>query len=554
MARIGLYALLSAALLAAGPLTSARSQTRDPEGGIDAALRIQKAMARADAYLLAADPGKAVEILEEELPRINGDRKYLAKLRDAYRAYVPKLYADKQAALAKKYLERLCILDRSAGSDLALRPPSDRQKYASAAEPVTTPGHMPTLAEMAQSSGTPPAKLPITVRGSMEDPFDRANAAQPAAADAIAKGQLAQQLLAQAETEFKNRHYSAARRFYELAHRADQACTVASRDRWAYCKMNYVVEQLNRTDLDAAAWSDLEREVKAAVQLAPRLADTGRWLDSELRNRRNGSGSGGPALAVRHLGTNAQGWEVAETANFRIFHKNSCELAVKAAETIERTRMAMYQKWFGAVAAAWNPKCDLYLHLTAQDYSHASGQDPSSPGHSTIVRERGGSRIVSRRMDMHCDSPTMLDAVLPHETTHVVLAGNFGNSDVPRWADEGMAVLAEPVEKVDMHRRNLARCSQEGRLFSVAELMQLDNYPAPRQISAFYAESVSLVEFLSGQRGAVVFAQFLRDGLRDGYEPALKKHYGFRDFADLQARWGQQALAGSSAGATVAGR
>jgi hypothetical protein len=551
MARIGLYALVGAAALTAGLLPPLRAQAPDPEIAIGNALRIQEAMASADAYLLAGDPGKAVDVLEDMLPRINGNRKYLAKLRDAYRAYVPKLYADREPAQARKYLERLCILDHSAAGDPSLQPALDKKADEAAADVKTPAAHMPTLAEIAQASAAPPGKAPLKARGTMEDPFDRANAANPPAADAVAREQVAQQLLAKAETEFKDRHYSQAGRFYEQAYRADHACTLASRDRWAYCKMNYVVEQLNRTDLDSATWANLEREVKVAIELAPRLADTCRWLEGELRSRRGA----GNTLAVRHLGSNAQGWEVAETANFRIFHKNNRDLAEKSAQTVERTRTAMYQKWFSTAGAAWNPKCDLYLHATAQDYSRVTAQQPTSPGHSTIVRERGSSRIVSRRMDMHCDTPNILDTVLPHETTHVVLAGNFGNSDVPRWADEGMAVLTEPAEKVDMHRRNLARCQQEGRLFSVAELMQLDNYPPAGQISAFYAQSVSLVDFLSSMRGPAVFAQFVRDGLREGYEAALRRHYGFRDFADLQARWGQQTLAGlGGETATVAGR
>jgi len=85
--------------------------------------------------------------------------------------------------------------------------------------------------------------------------------------------------------------------------------------------------------------------------------------------------------------------------------------------------------------------------------------------------------------------------------------------------------------------------------------MQLGDYPPARQISAFYAQSVSLVEYLSRQHGPVVFTQFVRDGLREGYETALRRHYGYRDFADLQARWGQEALAKlNTDAATVAGR
>ena len=62
---------------------------------------------------------------------------------------------------------------------------------------------------------------------------------------------------------------------------------------------------------------------------------------------------------------------------------------------------------------------------------------------------------------------------------HVVLASQFTGKPVPRWADEGMAVLTEPAEKVELHRRNLARCRQEGQLFEVGRLMQLADYPQP---------------------------------------------------------------------------
>ena len=52
--------------------------------------------------------------------------------------------------------------------------------------------------------------------------------------------------------------------------------------------------------------------------------------------------------------------------------------------------------------------------------------------------------------------------MLPHEATHVVLAGQFGDQPVPRWADEGMAVLTEPRDKIDRHLRNLPALPARG--------------------------------------------------------------------------------------------
>ena len=73
--------------------------------------------------------------------------------------------------------------------------------------------------------------------------------------------------------------------------------------------------------------------------------------------------------------------------------------------------------------------------------------------------------------------------------------------------------------------------------------MQLENYPEPRQIGTFYAQSVMLVEYLTRLKGPTVFTQFVRDALRDGYEAALRKHYGLQGFQELQDRWTERVLA-----------
>ena len=146
-------------------------------------------------------------------------------------------------------------------------------------------------------------------------------------------------------------------------------------------------------------------------------------------------------------------------------------------------------------------------------------------------------RPVVRQVYLHCDDGNLLSAILPHETTHVVLAGEFGEQLLPRWADEGMAVLTEPREQIDRHLRNLPKHSQERQLFYLRDLLQLDNYPEPRRVGAFYSQSVSLVEFLSRQKSPQVFPRFVRDGLEGGYEEALRRHYGYQDFNELEQRW-----------------
>src|SRR5262249_52537499 len=244
----------------------------------------------------------------------------------------------------------------------------------------------------------------------------------------------------------------------------------------------------------------------------------------------------------------------AETVNFRIYHNQTRELAEQVAQTAERTRTEMCRKWFGGAKDDWNPRCDIFLHATSRDYNRATGVAGTSPGHSSLKTE--GSRVLCRKIDLHCDDPqNLVCAVLPHETTHVVLAGQYGEQPIPRWADEGIAVLTEPRPKIDRHLQNLTHCRQENTLFSVKNLMQMADYPEPRYITSFYAQSVSLVEYLSNLKAPQVLTQFVRDAQKIGYEQALNKNYGFRNFDDLQQKWSQRAFAPveTSAGAVVHG-
>lgn len=146
-------------------------------------------------------------------------------------------------------------------------------------------------------------------------------------------------------------------------------------------------------------------------------------------------------------------------------------------------------------------------------------------------------RVVFRRIELHCDVTDMLTHVLPHETTHAVLAGRFGRHHVPRWADEGMAVLSEPREKIERYLKSLPAHRTKHELFPAGKLMSMNEYPEGRLVTPFYLQSISLVEFLSSQKGGPrEFVHFVRDGLEGGYEAALKRHYGIRDFNDLEQR------------------
>lgn len=516
MAMDGLLVLVCAGAILAGP-TAAAAPADDRDTALAVTLAVQTAMQQGRECLLRNDPRAAVEALERQLPRINGNPAYLSLLRDAYRSYVKSLRLAGQEGQAQLYAQRLAILDPAAveAARPAARAPAAREAVAA----------------------------PAVFRGKQDDdPFRQGSPVQGKARD----------LVAEAEREFGRSHYRDADQLFDQAHQADPALIPsAGRERWAYCKMYQVVEQLNGP---TPAYGDLEARVRAALALRvnPRMESYGQQLLAEIERRRTGSGhsDGAADVRIQDRGRTADGWSVAETTNFRIFHNLGPDWIDRVARVAEETRARMQRKWFGEGGPAWDPKCEVFLYATADQYSRATGVSRASPGHSSFQFE--GGRVLARRIDLHCDDPGVLIGVLPHEATHVVLAGRFGEQPVPRWADEGMAVLTEPADKIDRHVRNLPRHRQDNQLFPLRQLVNMADYPPPQYVGVFYAQSVSLVDFLSRERGATEFTRFVRDGMRDGYEASLRNHYGYRDFDELERRWQAFAFRPATPGVGVA--
>ncbi|HVS34641.1 MAG TPA: hypothetical protein VMS17_03600 [Gemmataceae bacterium] len=507
MARKGLCLLLAAAILFAAPLRSTAAPNDDKDKKILNLLAVQKALQEGRDALKRGDYQAAVTVLEARIACIEGDKAYLDALRDAYVGYIRELQKNNQSAEAATYRRRLECCDPGALLEInaALH---EAVAVAAPAKVVAAP--------------TPPAT------------DERSNA---------------KAVLEEAEKEFAARRYGEAGRLYGQCNQADPSLIADAKERWAYCLLFVVVDACKNAPADKPAPPEWEHDVRLALSMAPdnkAISIFAGDLLNKLQERRGPTVRAVPEDApaeveVRHTARQAgQAWAVAETANFRIFHNQSREVAEKAAQTAETARTTAAKKWFGETAPPWNQRCDIYLHATAQDYSLATKMPPGLAGHSTFGRR--GAEVISRRIDLHCDDPNVFIGVLPHETTHVVLADRFGQA-LPHWADEGMAVLSEPRDRIDLHLHNLPQHRANGELFPVAELMRMDDYPDRSRIGAFYAESVSLVEFLAKEKGYPTFALFMRDALQGGnFEQALQRYYDIRGFDDLQQRWQHNAF------------
>ena len=512
----------------------------DTDAKFQKILAVQKALLEGQDHFKKGNYQAAVFILEAQIASIDGNKEYLQLLHNAYQGHIRDLQAKGLTEEISKYEKRLQILDSGI---------TQGAKSGTVA-PVSTPAVVPAPATAsviasALSKFVVPTKVveqPKTaqdapkVRGKIED----ANEDNPFSFTNTQRYHDARLRLDQAEKEFAGKNFRLASKLYEESYRLEPKVMPQSVERWAYCRLYSVVEAMNQKQ-NAKLDPQWENEIRVSLSMAPQLQSFGNTLLANIDQRKQEIGATNPlqpsaaVVEVKHTGPYQGNWYLAETKNFRVWHHLNQADATQVAKSSEACRVEAAMKWFGAVGNDWTPICEIYLHPTAQEYSKSTGAPVASPGHTTLKTE--GVRVLSRRIDLHTDEANMMTGVLPHETTHVVLAGRMGDQPVPRWADEGMAVLSEPKNRIQKHLDNLPKHARENTLFHVSRLMQMADYPEPKLVGPFYAQSVSLVDYLTRLKGPQAFGEFMKDGLKNGYESALSRHYGIQSYNDLNQSW-----------------
>ncbi|QEH33843.1 hypothetical protein OJF2_23740 [Aquisphaera giovannonii] len=247
-----------------------------------------------------------------------------------------------------------------------------------------------------------------------------------------------------------------------------------------------------------------------------------------------GAGLAPEAESPQASGLGAAGWQVIETANFRIFHVDPT-LGAEAARAAELVRSRQAKRW-GSVAtrSTWSPRCDIYLYPTSAIFARMTGQPDTSPGFSSLGVS--GDRVTSRRVNLRADHPQLLPAILPHEVTHVVLADMFTRQPIPRWADEGIAVLSEPEDEQATRAADLVGPLQDGSVFKLSELMATDA-PNADSWTLYYAQSVSLTQYLVELGSPSDFVAFVKGAQKTGIEASLRSVYGLDGFQALESGW-----------------
>jgi tetratricopeptide (TPR) repeat protein len=455
---------------------------------VEKQLSIQKAMLSARQYLDVNKPAEAVAALEAEIANADGNKVFLALLRESYLAELTRLEkAPTPDAVRVAQLRRhLALLGGAAPVATA---------------PVASPVVKPTLPPPALD---PPAMTPV---------------ATPPAPSADS--------LAEASAEFKKGNYAAAAKFF-----ASNASILSADQKaaWAYCRVKIASDEVNSKACDAEL---VIAEVTDALKLIPQNAEfqrIGQQVIATARSKANG----------RREPTGTSTGDAVETASFRVRHSNNRDLAENVAKAAESLRKEIFERWSGPPSGAWSVKCEIVIHSNAESFAKATGRPAGSTGNA-VVRLTGG-RAEERCIDLRADDAAIASNALPRELTHVVLADLFPDKPAPKWAVEGMAILAGSPEETGRYTRTLQRCARDGEWLALAQLMEMKDFPADK-ITAFYCESVALTEYLVRAAGSERnFTIFVRDCQRYGTAQALKRQFNIDGLQALEAGWKRSAL------------
>lgn len=223
------------------------------------------------------------------------------------------------------------------------------------------------------------------------------------------------------------------------------------------------------------------------------------------------------------------------SANFVVKAPNQ-EIARTVTEHAEAYRRSKALVWLGFELPPWPRPCEVEVRLAL---GNAGGATSFTFDEQRVVRQE---MVVEGPLDR------ILESVLPHEVTHTVFAARFGRP-LPRWADEGGAVLSEDYLELRRHDLLVRELINAGRMIPLRRLFLLTEYPP--DVMALYAQGFSVARYLVALRGERVFLDFVWDGQQTDWDSALAQHYGLRRVEDCEARWIEWLRAGKGTGADL---
>ena len=199
----------------------------------------------------------------------------------------------------------------------------------------------------------------------------------------------------------------------------------------------------------------------------------------------------------------------------------------------EQIGYARYQDFW-----TWENRVKIYLYPDEETFSKETQQPSWSRGFSFRDAHVRATRIIVTFKQ----EGDFIDGVLPHEITHLILRDFMGQQPLPLWFNEGMAQLQERT-KAESAQRIMRKLVKMQKQLPMAELLAKENVvreDSPINVAIFYAESISILDFLIKKYGSGDFATMCKE-LRDGknFGQALKSTYSdtFDSVSVFEQKW-----------------
>ena len=229
------------------------------------------------------------------------------------------------------------------------------------------------------------------------------------------------------------------------------------------------------------------------------------------------------------------------TTNFEVVNAPTPELAKLLCETAERCRKELAILWLGHEMPDWAARCQIRVQV---------GNTLGAGGVTTFVFDNG--EVYGWEMSIQGSAKRIVDSVLPHEITHMILATHF-RRPIPRWLDEGAATSVEHASEKENYRRHLLQYLREdvrkGLPFN--RMVALKEYPPDPM--PLYSQGFSVVEYLIALGGHRRLLEFAATAMESGnWNAAVRQYYDKENLGALQLAWVDWVAAGSKTVATTA--
>ncbi|MFA4842595.1 MAG: peptidase MA family metallohydrolase [Candidatus Omnitrophota bacterium] len=180
----------------------------------------------------------------------------------------------------------------------------------------------------------------------------------------------------------------------------------------------------------------------------------------------------------------------------------------------------------------WEDRAKIYIYDDSKSYLISTGQPQWSIGHA-VPAEKVIKSFVGQM--------SFFETVLPHEMGHIIFREfvGFNNAAVPLWLDEGIASYQEPLRRA-VSLKIVEDAAALNKLIGISELHKINPsaFKDMQEVNLFYAESLSIVDYLIKKFGSLKLALFCQ-GLRDQKDinKALGLAYSFEGIGELDSAW-----------------